>query len=97
MQVKVVRSPESYFTYRAKTNLRLTDINSTSFSQGKIMEHASAILHITQQSYMKQEAWANFCEVLLKLPINLRKYLAQNKKSQDDHSSKKIVFFPVNQ
>ena len=70
--------------------------NTSPLSQGKIMEHMLAILHITQQSYTKREVWASICDVLLKLSVNLRKYLemllANNEKSQEAHWSKKLFY-----
>ena len=70
--------------------------SSTPLKQPKIMEHSLSILHLTQQSYMKQQGWSSIREVFLRLASNLRKYaemlLEKVEKSQAAHSSKKSFF-----
>ena len=37
--------------------------SSASLNQPKVMEHSLAILHLTKQSYMKQDAWLSLREI----------------------------------
>jgi len=65
------------------------------FEQQTIEEHSLALLHLTQQSYMKSKVWSNLREVLLRLATNLRKYssllIDKNEKTKQTHLSLKPV------